>query len=45
MKWLIQYSEKSNGKSMGEKLADEVIAAAKEEGGRVQEERRYASNG
>ncbi|NQV52386.1 MAG: 30S ribosomal protein S7 [Flavobacteriales bacterium] len=32
MKWLIQYSVKRNGKSMGEKLADESIAASKEEG-------------
>ena len=32
MKWLIQYSTKRNGKSMGEKLADESIAAFKEEG-------------
>lgn len=32
MKWLIQYSSKRNGKSMGEKLAEEIIAAAKEEG-------------
>jgi small subunit ribosomal protein S7 len=32
MKWLILYSGKRNGKSMGEKLADEIIAAAKEEG-------------
>lgn len=32
MKWLIQYSAKRNGKSMGQKLADEVMAAAKEEG-------------
>lgn len=32
MKWLISYSVKRNGKSMGEKLADEIIAASKEEG-------------
>lgn len=32
MKWLISYSAKRNGKSMGEKLADEIIAASKEEG-------------
>lgn len=32
MKWLIMYSAKRNGKSMGEKLAEEIIAAAKEEG-------------
>ena len=35
MKWLIQYSSKRNGKSMGEKLAEEIIAAAKEEGAAV----------
>ena len=32
MKWLILYATKRNGKSMGEKLADESIAASKEEG-------------
>lgn len=32
MKWLLQYAAKRNGKSMGEKLADESIAASKEEG-------------
>jgi len=32
MKWMILYSSKRNGKSMGEKLADEIMAAAKEEG-------------
>lgn len=32
MKWLIGYSRKRNGKSMAEKLADEIIAASKEEG-------------
>ena len=32
MKWLISYSAKRNGKSMGQKLAEEVMAAAKEEG-------------
>ena len=33
MKWLIQYSRDRNGKTMAEKLANEVIAAAKGEGG------------
>src|SRR5918998_136938 len=33
MKWLIGYSRKRNGRSMGEKLANEVIAASKGEGG------------
>jgi small subunit ribosomal protein S7 len=32
MKWLIMYSRKRNGKSMSDKLADEIMAAFKEEG-------------
>jgi small subunit ribosomal protein S7 len=32
MKWLIDYSRKRNEKSMAERLAAEIIAAAKEEG-------------
>ena len=32
MKWLIDYSRKRNEKSMAERLASEIIAAAKEEG-------------
>lgn len=32
MKWLISFASKRNGKSMGEKLAEEIIAASKEEG-------------
>lgn len=32
MKWLIDYSVKRNGKSMAAKLADEIVAASKEEG-------------
>lgn len=32
MKWLIGFARKRNEKSMGEKLAAEIIAAAKEEG-------------
>ena len=32
MKWLIKYSKARNDKSMAQKLAAEVIAAAKEEG-------------
>ncbi len=35
MKWLIQYSRDRNGKTMADKLANEVIAAAKGEGGAV----------
>ncbi len=33
MKWVISFSRKRNGKSMSQKLADEFMAAAKEEGG------------
>lgn len=32
MKWLISYARKRNGKTMGQKLADEILAASKEEG-------------
>lgn len=32
MKWLILYARKRNEKSMGEKLAGEIVAASKEEG-------------
>jgi small subunit ribosomal protein S7 len=32
MKWLIDFSRKRNEKSMAERLAAEIIAAAKEEG-------------
>lgn len=32
MKWMILYSKKRNGKSMAIKMADEIMAAAKEEG-------------
>ncbi|SDB66612.1 SSU ribosomal protein S7P [Flavobacteriaceae bacterium MAR_2010_188] len=35
MKWLISYSRKRNEKSMPQKLAAEIIAAAKEEGAAV----------
>ena len=35
MKWLISYSRKRNEKSMAQKLAAEIIAAAKEEGAAV----------
>lgn len=33
MKWLIQYARQRNEKSMAEKLAAEILAASKEEGG------------
>ena len=32
MKWLIMFSRKRNGKTMAQKLGEEIIAAAKEEG-------------
>jgi small subunit ribosomal protein S7 len=35
MKWLIQFARKRNGKSMGEKLAAELVAASKGEGASV----------
>ena len=33
MKWLIRFSRERNGRSMAEKLAGEIVAAAKGEGG------------
>lgn len=33
MKWLIQFARQRNEKSMAEKLAAEIVAASKEEGG------------
>ena len=33
MKWLIRYSRERNGRSIAEKLANEIVAAAKGEGG------------
>ncbi|HTQ65923.1 MAG TPA: 30S ribosomal protein S7 [Puia sp.] len=33
MKWLIRYSRERNGKNMSEKLANEIVAASKGEGG------------
>ena len=33
MKWIIQYSRERNGKSMSDKLASEIVAASKGEGG------------
>ncbi|EGV44115.1 30S ribosomal protein S7 [Bizionia argentinensis JUB59] len=35
MKWLITYSRKRNEKSMAQRLASEILAAAKEEGAAV----------
>jgi small subunit ribosomal protein S7 len=33
MKWMILFARKRNGKTMSQKLADEILSAAKEEGG------------
>ena len=33
MKWMIRYSRERNGRSMAEKLANEIVAASKGEGG------------
>ncbi len=33
IKWLIRYSRERNGKSMADKLANEIVAASKGEGG------------
>ncbi len=33
MKWLIRYARERNEKEMSEKLANEIMAAANEEGG------------
>ncbi len=33
MKWMILFARKRNGRSMAEKLSDEIMAAAREEGG------------
>ena len=38
MKWLISFARKRNEKSMAQKLAGEVLAAAKEEGAAVKRE-------
>jgi small subunit ribosomal protein S7 len=35
MKWLIRYSRERNGRSMAEKLAQEIVAASKGEGAAV----------
>ena len=32
MRWLINFARKRNGRSMAQKLGEEIIAAAKEEG-------------
>ncbi|MDA0197407.1 MAG: 30S ribosomal protein S7, partial [Bacteroidetes bacterium] len=35
MKWMILFARKRPGKSMAQKLANEIVAAAKSEGGAV----------
>jgi small subunit ribosomal protein S7 len=35
MKWLIRYSRERNGRSMADKLANEIVAAAKGEGSAI----------
>jgi len=35
IKWMIQYTKKRNEKSMAQRLANEILAAAKEEGAAV----------
>jgi small subunit ribosomal protein S7 len=35
MKWLIRYSRERNGRSMADKLANEIVAASKGEGSAV----------
>ena len=42
MKWLISYSRKRNEKSMSQRLASEILAAAKEEGAAVKKTSRYS---
>ena len=39
MKWLIRYARLRNGKSMAEKLAAEIMAAANGEGAAVKKKR------
>ena len=45
MKWLISFSRKRNEKSMALKLANEILAASKEEGSAVKKKTRYTQNG
>ena len=44
MKWLIRYSRERNGKTMADKLANEIVAAAKVKA-QLSKERRYAPYG
>ncbi len=45
IKWLIRYSRERNGRSMAEKLANEIVAASKGEGAAFKKERRYTPYG
>jgi len=45
MKWMIGYARKRNEKSMAEKLAGEILAAARNEGSAVKKKRGYTQNG
>jgi len=45
IKWLIGYARGRNEKTMADKLANEIIAASKNEGAAIKKERRYSQNG
>lgn len=41
IKWLIRFSRERNGRSMADKLANEIVAASRGEGGAFKKKRRY----
>lgn len=45
IKWLIRFSRERNGKTMADKLANEIVAASKGEGAAFKKERRHTSYG
>ena len=45
IKWMILYTRKRNEKTMAQRLAAEILAAAKEEGAAVKKSVRYSQNG
>ena len=45
IKWLIRYSRERNGKSMADKLAGEILAASKGEGGAFKKKEDTPQNG
>jgi len=45
MKWLIRYSRERNGRSMADKLANEIIAASKGEGAAFKKKRGHSPHG